>query len=99
MGRHRYFVSVESLVRAQGEWRSPIHGRSNRVGYAVFGAMQLITTGNTERGTQYSAGLGLRYRLDRGFRNTLRLDYGYGVEPNAPRRTQHTLTLALEEAF
>lgn len=91
--------TAESLVRAQGEWRSPIHSGSNRVGYAVFGAMQLVTTGNTERGTQYSAGLGLRYRLDRGSRNTLRLDYGYGVEPNAPRRTQHTLTLALQEAF
>lgn len=81
------------LTSAQGEYRSPLIGR---FGAAVFGGAALIgsSLGDVAKSRILPTyGAGLRFRLDRVARSTVRVDYALGTAG------QSGLYVAFSEAF
>jgi hemolysin activation/secretion protein len=80
------------LLLLQKEWRFPIY---KRFGAAVFGGMGQVAerlSDFTWRGTHFSYGAGLRYKIDKKENTNLRLDYGIGKD-------QRGLYIVFAEAF
>lgn len=83
----------------QLEWRSPTRWWDNRMGFAVFGSAVSLSDAAFAEGLRGSAGVGLRYRLDRVTRSTLRLDFGHGLFAGDGHPQKRAFILALQEAF
>lgn len=92
MGRYRDHWMAASQV----EWRSPVRLANERLGFAAFGGVAAL---GPELGRLFtgrplpSGGAGIRFRLDRDARSSVRVDYARGVSG------QSGLYVAFNEAF
>jgi len=101
MGRyHAGGYRNQLLLFAQAEWRGPTRWMRNRLGPAVFGT---VSGSHWQRSgtsaTLFGAGAGLRYRLNRDTRTTLRLDYAVSFRSDPNVKPRGGLHIALQEAF
>jgi hypothetical protein len=92
MGRFRDHWMAASQV----EWRSPARMFNNRVGVAAFGSVAVLGEEVLQLGAGRllpAGGAGIRFRLNRSTRSTIRIDYARG------RDQQSGLYVAFNEAF
>lgn len=89
MGRYRDL----DMLASQVEWRSPTRAWNNRLGFAAFSGVAMISGWKEYSRLLPSAGAGLRFRMDPRTRSTIRVDYARGVSG------QSGLYVAFNEAF